>query len=179
MGSVMFGANFQVAQNEIRKADVIVEHAKNFLDQYFTSIRRYVYPKILLFRTLKISLINLHENWEWGPFLCFEYIRFLCRSTSNVFFSFHAFLQIKFFIAASYKLNCMVQNKSPHLSIKFIGKRNHNLGYVMVKWKGKKPKRFYVPYNNPKLRFQCIEYTTSHMFWLRFHIQLANTICNI
>lgn len=43
MGSVMFGANFQVAQNEIRKADVIVEHAKNFLDQYFTSIRRYVY----------------------------------------------------------------------------------------------------------------------------------------
>lgn len=40
MGSVMFGANFQNASNEPRKPDAVLEHAKHFLEQYYTSIRR-------------------------------------------------------------------------------------------------------------------------------------------
>lgn len=40
MSSIMYGANFPMVTNEARKPDVILEHAKDFIDQYFTSIRR-------------------------------------------------------------------------------------------------------------------------------------------
>lgn len=40
MGSIMNGGNFPTITNEARKPEVILEHAKDFLDQYFTSIRR-------------------------------------------------------------------------------------------------------------------------------------------
>lgn len=40
MGSVMFGGNFPLAANEPHKPDAVLEQAKSFLDQYFTSIRR-------------------------------------------------------------------------------------------------------------------------------------------
>lgn len=37
MGSVMMGNVFTV---ETRKSDIVLEHAKDFLKQYYTSIRR-------------------------------------------------------------------------------------------------------------------------------------------
>lgn len=40
MGSIMHGANFPLITSEVRKPDTVLEHAKDFLDQYFTSIRR-------------------------------------------------------------------------------------------------------------------------------------------
>lgn len=40
MGSVMYGGNFPFATHEVRKPDAVLEHAKNFLDQYYTSIRK-------------------------------------------------------------------------------------------------------------------------------------------
>lgn len=42
MGSIVHGANFPMTTTEQRKAEVVLEHAKDFLDQYFTSIRRLV-----------------------------------------------------------------------------------------------------------------------------------------
>lgn len=69
MGSVMHGGNFPLAQNEARKADIVLEHAKDFLDQYFTSIRRWVNRKIYVLRTVyfyqiyHISRISLVHNW--------------------------------------------------------------------------------------------------------------------
>lgn len=39
MGSVMIGSIFP---NEQREAQVILDHAKDFLNQYYISIRRYV-----------------------------------------------------------------------------------------------------------------------------------------
>ncbi|XP_055389381.1 nitric oxide synthase isoform X2 [Condylostylus longicornis] len=41
MGSVM---NFSTMNNDIRKPDIVLDHAKDFLDQYFTSIRRHGSP---------------------------------------------------------------------------------------------------------------------------------------
>lgn len=47
MGSIVHGANFPMTTTESRKADVVLEHAKDFLDQYFTSIRRLVTQKTM------------------------------------------------------------------------------------------------------------------------------------
>lgn len=37
MGSTMYGG---LVGTEVRKKEVVVEHAKDFLNQYYTSIRR-------------------------------------------------------------------------------------------------------------------------------------------
>ncbi|XP_031623820.1 nitric oxide synthase [Contarinia nasturtii] len=44
MGSIVHGANFPLITTDARKAEVVLEHAKDFLDQYFTSIRRHKSP---------------------------------------------------------------------------------------------------------------------------------------
>lgn len=38
MGSTMYGS---LVGTEVRKKDIVVEHAKDFLNQYYASIRRY------------------------------------------------------------------------------------------------------------------------------------------
>lgn len=55
MGSIMFGGNFPLAANEPHKPEAVLEQAKSFLDQYFTSIRRYVIF-IFLIRDWKMIL---------------------------------------------------------------------------------------------------------------------------
>lgn len=39
MGSIMYN---NIIGAETRKSEVVLEHAKDFIDQYYTSIRRYV-----------------------------------------------------------------------------------------------------------------------------------------
>ena len=40
LGAVMYGGNFPLIPVEARKPEIVLEHAKDFLDQYFTSIRK-------------------------------------------------------------------------------------------------------------------------------------------
>lgn len=138
-----------------------------------------MYANILYFVQLWVfdigyTAIMLRKNLRKLRLVSIFMFRISVADRHRNVFSLDSSLQIKFFIAPKLELyRSMVQSKSPHLSIKFIGKRNHNPGYVMVK-----EKRFLCAIIS-KLRFQCIEYTTSHMFWLLFHIQLVNIICNI
>lgn len=58
MGSVMSGGNFPNASNEPRKPDTLLEHAKHFLDQYYTSIRRYMNTYDGLWKIKKHEIIQ-------------------------------------------------------------------------------------------------------------------------
>jgi hypothetical protein len=51
MGSVMIGNVFTV---ETRKSEVVLQHAKDFLKQYYTSIRR----SVNIMKVLKQSIVS-------------------------------------------------------------------------------------------------------------------------